>query len=281
MRAREMTACLSLLGLGLFLVGPATAAMVDCQPAQGAGRFSVFLSEPGGSALTPTQLKPFLQRLQFELDRNRDGRWINAPSTDVTFIACPGRAPSLDGQDFDETLVDGLHTRGVLLEVWGTLDAEPGAAAGAPTQLRAQMNYLLVPMQFAANRREADTAPLQRLRYPESGSAHAAAAAQDPVQLIARPLDIDAFVAAAFGYKLLRGRSYELAHANLCRADSLLEAIALRPLTGRSKTELATLRGFVLASAGRAVGEALADPAYPKTGVLRLQAAAKPCAGED
>ena len=277
MRMRWKKAC-----LGLLLTGPglALAAMVDCQPAQGAGRFSVFLSEPGGAALTAAQLKPFLQRLQFELDRNRDGRWINAPSTDVTFVACPGRTPSLDGQDFDETLVDGLHTRGVLLEVWGTLDTEPGSSAGAPPQLRAQMNYLLVPMQFAANLREADPAPLQRLRYPETGAA-AAASVQDPVQLIARPLDIDAFVAAAFGYKLLRGRSYELAHANLCRADSLLEAIALRPLTGRSKTELATLRAFVLASAGRAVREALADPAYPKTGVLRLQAAVKPCAGED
>jgi len=274
-----MNACLSLSGY-LLLAGPAASAMVDCQPAQGAGRFSVFLSEPAGAALTPAQLKPFLQRLQFELDRNRDGRWINAPSTDVTFVACPGRTPSLDGQDFDETLVDGLHTRGVLLEVWGSLDAEPGAAAGAPPQLRAQMNYLLVPMQFAANLREADPAPLQRLRYPEAGAAHAASV-QDPVQLIARPLDIDAFVAAAFGYKLLRSRSYELAHANLCRADSLLEAIALRPLTGRSKTELATLRAFVLASAGRAVREALADAAYPKTGVLRLQAGVKPCAGED
>lgn len=279
MHMKWISVCLRLSGC-IWLAGPAAAAMVDCQPAQGAGRFSVFLSEPAGAALTAAQLKPFLQRLQFELDRNRDGRWINAPSTDVTFVACPGRTPSLDGQDFDETLVDGLHTRGVLLEVWGTLDTEPGAAAGAPPQLRAQMNYLLVPMQFAANLREADPAPLQRLRYPEAGAAHNAGA-QDPVQLIARPLDIDAFVAAAFGYKLLRGRSYELAHANLCRADSLLEAIARRPLTGRSKTEMATLRAFVLASAGRAVREALADPSYPKTGVLRLQVGVKPCAGDD
>ncbi|CAN5237858.1 hypothetical protein BH11PSE10_BH11PSE10_01300 [soil metagenome] len=260
------------------LAGPAAALIVDCPPAQGAGRFSVFLSEPSGGALTAAQLKPFLQRLQFELDRNRDGQWINAPSTDVSFVACPGRAPALDGQDFNATLVDGLQSRGVLLEVWGLFDSEPGVG-GAP-RLSAQMNYLLVPLQFAVNQREAAPTALQRLRYPEAGTA-AQSPVQDPVQLISRPLDIDAFVATAFGYKLLRGRSYEPAHANLCRANSLLETMARRPLAGRSKTELAGLRAFVLESAGRAVREALADPGYSKSGVLRLQNPARPCAGEE
>lgn len=254
----------------VLATGGAQAAIVDCQPAP--GRFTVFLSEPSGSLLSPAQLRQFLEKLQFELDQNRDAQWIKAPSTDVRFVACFGRAPAMDGQDFSRSLVDGLHTRRVLLEVWGLLGSE---GAGAPN---AQMNYLLVPLQQALNQQqEGMPAALQRLRYPEAG----AAPAQDAVQLIARPLDIDAFVAAAFGFKLLLERNHDFAHSNLCRAHSLLQSIAQRPLAGRSKADLTSLRDFVLASAGRAVREALQDPRYPKTGLLRLQDAAKPCAGEE
>jgi hypothetical protein len=260
-----------ILCLAWLLSGAAAqAAMVDCQPA--AGRFTVFLSEPSGSLLAPPQLREFLRQLQFELDQNRDGQWIKSPSTDVRFVACFGRAPELDGQDFSPALVDGLHTRPVLLEVWGALGSEPGGAGPS-----AQMNFLLVPLQQAANQQEGMPAALQRLRYPEAG----AAPVQDPVQLIARPLDIDAFVAAAFGFKLLRERSHELAHSNLCRASSLLARMAQRPLTGRSKADVAALREFVLLSAGRAVREATTDAAYPPLGKLRLQDPVKPCAGKE
>jgi len=253
-----------------LLAAPAAAAIVDCAPPAG-GQFTVFLSEPGpGPALVErAQVRRFLERLQFELDQNRDGRWINAPASQVRFVACFNRAPALDGQDFNATLVEGLHTQRVLLEVWGALANDGGA-------LTAQMNYLLVPIRFAADQREAMPAPLQRLRYPEAG----AAAVSDPVQLIARPLDIDAFVAAALGFKLLREKSLEPAHANLCRAHELLEAIARRPLTGRTKTDVAALDGFVLQSAGEAIRAAVTDPRYPAAGVLRLHDAVKPC-GED
>lgn len=248
---------------------PAAAAIVDCAPA--GGQFTVFLSEPGpGTALAErAQVRRFLERLQFELDQNRDGRWINAPASEVRFVACFNRAPALDGQDFNATLVEGLHSQRVLLEVWGALTSDGGA-------LTAQMNYLLVPIRFAADQRETVPAPLQRLRYPEAG----AAAVTDPVQLIARPLDIDAFVAAALGFKLLREKSLEPAHANLCRAHELLQAIARRPLTGRTRTDVAALDGFVLQSAREALRAAVADGRYPAGGVLRLHDAAKPCGEE-
>ncbi len=260
-----------------LLLGTATAqaAIVDCQPA--AGRFSVFLSEPSGSLLPPgPPLRQFMQQLQFELDQNRDAQWILSPGTDVRFVACHGRAPALDGQDFSPALVDALHTRRVLLEVWGLLSS--GTGADGKPQPQAQMNYLLVPLQKEANEQAqsggAGSAALQRLRYPEAG----AAPAPDPVMLVARPGDIDAFVASAFGFKLLRERSYELAHRNLCRAAQLLAGIARRPLTGRSKSDLAALREQVDGAAGRAVVQALADASYPKTGQLRLHAPpARPC----
>ena len=256
-----------MLFIALLLASPGHAAIVDCQPASGG--FTVFLSEPGGDLLADKpKVRAFLQKLQFELDQNRDGRWIASPATDVRFVACFNRAPALDGSEFGSALIEGLHSQRVLLEVWGALSSEG-------TQANAQMNYLLVPMQFAANQHESAPAALQRLRYPEQGGV----ATPDPVQLIARPLDIDAFVAAAFGFKLLRERQHELAHRNLCRAASLLGAIARRPLAGRSKADVEGLLAFVRSSAGRAVSEARADPAYPPSGMLRLHDAAKPCAG--
>lgn len=275
--ARRWLRRMGLLPLLLLLMpAAARAALVDCQPVS--GRFTVFLSEPSGTLLSqPAQLRQFLQQLQFELDQNRDARWVQSPGTDVRFIACPGRVPALDGQDFGRDIVDALHTRRVLLEVWGLLSSAPGADGKPQTQ--AQMNYLLVPLQQAANEQAGASAAsaLQRLRYPEAG----AAPTSDPVLLIARPADIDAFVASAFGMKLLRERSFELAHRNLCRAGHLLAAIARRPLTGRSRDDLARLREQVRSSAGQAVSQAKADAAYPRTGLLRLRDATTPCDAEE
>ncbi|KQV95552.1 hypothetical protein [Pelomonas sp. Root1237] len=249
----------------------AVAAVVNCAPAP--GRFTVLLSEPSGGAMADrAAIDRFLNKLQFELDQERDEHWINPGATPVAFRACPKRAPALDGSEFSAEVVEQLNDQRVLLEVWGVVDRD-----GTPPVLSAQINYLLVPLRFAADQRETVPTGLQRLRYPEAG----AAPTQDAVQLISKPLDLDAFIASALGLKLLRERAYEPAYANLCRASSLLGAMLKRPLTGRSKTDLAALRDFVRGSASRVLHDALADAAYPKTGPLRLQQAAQPCAGAE
>jgi len=260
---------LALLAL-LLCAAPARAAVVNCPPAP--GRFTVLLSEPSGAALPDrAAVERFLNKLQFELDQERDERWINPGATPVAFRACPKRAPALDGSEFSAALVEQLDDQRVLLEIWGVVDRD-----GTPPALSAQINYLLVPLRAAADRREAVPAGLQRLRYPEAG----AAPTQDAVALVSRPLDLDAFIASALGLKLLRERAWESAHANLCRASSLLGAMLKRPLAGRGKAELAALQGFVQDSAARTLREALADASYAKAGLLRLQDPAKPCAGE-
>ncbi|MEO6280986.1 hypothetical protein [Roseateles sp.] len=254
-----------------LLYAPAQAAVVSCAAAP--GRFTVLLSEPGGDAMPDrAATERFLNKLQFQLDQERDERWINPNATPVAFKACPKRVPALDGSEFSPELVEQLHSQRVLMEVWGVVEREGGVAGGP---LSAQINYLLVPLRFAANQSEIVPSGLQRLRYPEAG----AAPTQDAVQLISKPLDLDAFIASALGLKLLREHAFEPAHANLCRASGLLGAMLKRPLTGRSKTELTALHDFVLSSAGRVLREALADPAYPRTGLLRLQLPAQPCAG--
>lgn len=245
------------------------AAVVNCPPAP--GTFTVLLSEPSGGAMPDrAAVERFLNKLQFELDQARDERWINPGATPVAFRACPRRAPALDGSEFSAEVVEQLNDQRVLLEVWGVVDRD-----GTPPVLSAQINYLLVPLRFAADQREVVPAGLQRLRYPEAG----ATPTQDAVQLVSRPLDLDAFVATALGLKLLRERAFDPAHANLCRAHGLLAAMLKRGLTGRAKTELAALHEHVNASAARVLREALADPAYPKAGLLRLQQPARPCGG--
>jgi hypothetical protein len=95
------------------------------------------------------------------------------------------------------------------------------------------------------------------------------------VQLIARPRDVGAFVAAARGFKLMREESYEAAHRQLCSASALLGVIASRNLTGRTRDEIAALRRFVLESAGRAVTK---RRAAGSGGALALQDDSQPCA---
>lgn len=264
-----MKPLLATAALALLMAAPARATVVNCPPA--AGRFTVLLSEPSGAAMPDrAAVDRFLNKLQFELDQERDERWINPGATPVAFRACPRRAPALDGSEFSADVVEQLNDQRVLLEVWGVVDKD-----GTPPALSAQINYLLVPLRFAADQRETVPAGLQRLRYPEAG----AAPTSDAVQLISKPLDLDAFIASALGLKLLRERAYEPAHANLCRATSLLGAMLKRPITGRSKADLTALHGFVQDSAGRTLREALGDAAYPRAGLLRLQNPAQPCAG--
>jgi hypothetical protein len=254
----------------------AHAAIVECRPTPGS--YTVFLSEPPfptSAFASKDQLRAFLQRLQFELDQGRDGQWVRSPSTDVRFVVCINRAPALDGSEFVPTLVETLHTGRVLLEVWGQLDATRDA--GNPARLWAQINYLLVPIQFASNLNETAPRALQRLEYLDPQ----APPPGDFVQLIARPLDIDAFVAAALGFKLLREKQRELAYSNLCRASSLLGQMTQRKMAPGTLKDLKALHAFVLACASRAAGEAQADAAYSKTGVLRLQDPKQPCAEEE
>jgi len=257
----------------IFTASAVQAQFADCQPVT--PNFSVFLSEPAyttGTFQDQKQLQQFLERLQFELDQEHDARWVKSPSTDVRFVMCFHRAPRLDGQEFVPSVIETMHTRRVLLEIWGNLEAEDGGK-----KITARMNYLLVPLKFAANRNERVPPALQRLVYSDPGTA----SKPDFVELIARPLDIDAFVAAAFGFKLLRERQWDIAHQNLCRAATLLKSIQERSPRGRTGEDIQALRTFVVESAGLAIKNAGVDPKYKKPGLLSLYKPNEPCHGEE
>ena len=266
-------ALLVALPLALTASG-ARADIVECRPAPGG--FTVFLSEPAYTSAafaSKEEMRAFMARLHFQLDQQRDGRWINLPSNDVRFVLCRNRAPEVDGQDFDAKLVESLFTHRVLLEIWGQLEVE--RPAGGPPAPSAQINYLLVPLRYASGSDGSAPTGLQRLLYPDQGEKGAG----DFVQLIAKPIDIDAFVATSLGLRLLREGSWELGHRNLCRANALLQQIEKRPLGKHQKKDLADLRAFVVKSASVAVTESRKKPAI--AGTLALQDPALPCSKEE
>jgi hypothetical protein len=265
------TGIISLLAVISAIPQTSIAAMVECRPHRDA--FSVFLSEPpfpSAAFQTKEEVKEFMQRLQFELDQGRDRHWIQAPTVSkVRFVYCKNRSPEMDGRDFNETIVDGLYSDQVLLEIWGRLGIE------GESKRTAQMNYLLVPIRFAADQHEGAPESLSRLSYSDEGTNGKA----DYVKLISNPIDIDAFVAAAYGFKLLREKNWEPAHLNLCRASALMQRVASRTITPRASEEVVALQRFMLASASNAILEARNDSAYSRSGVLMLHDLKRPCGG--
>jgi hypothetical protein len=267
--------------MALGAVPAAQAGLVACDPV--AGGFTVFLSEPNftkAAFANRDDMLDFMKRLTKQLDDGQDRRWAKSPNPnpEVRFVNCVGRAPLPTGQDFVATVVDTMYGRRVLLEIWGQLDAQDGTAGlRVPS---AELRVLLVPMKYAANRSETTPETLQRLDYVAS----TAVPKPDFVKLVARPQDIDAFVNAALGFKLLRERSHELAHRNLCFASAQLQQLEARQPPGRAREDIAALRGFLLASAAKAV-EAVQNAAPPAAGPavlsrLTLQDPKDPCAQE-
>lgn len=152
--------------LWLFLAIPADAAIIDCRG--GTGRsFTVYLDEPDYAQTAfknDTELRTFMDRLWFFLDQDRDRQWLEERQSAVGFTFCKGRKPSGDGREFDRPLIDLLYNQGVILEIWGTLDAQ--LDNGEPKNRQARIGYLLVPLEFVGT---TDT-PSGRVfvRYPEN-----------------------------------------------------------------------------------------------------------------
>jgi hypothetical protein len=263
--------------LALCLMPAAQAVVRSCDPVPGG--FTVFLSEPEftKSAFKDNDsMRDFMKRLTKQLDDGLDRRWARSPNPnpEIRFVNCVGRSPQRDGQDLDVTVINTMHSGRVLLEIWGQLDAQGNE--GRPQKASAEIRYLLVPMKFYANRSEVVPEPMQRLDYVATE-----ASSPDFVSLIAQRNDIDAFVSAALGFKLLRELNFELAHRNLCFAGAKLEKIRKRLPAGRERDDVSALQAFVFSSATRAIDSArLAPPPGAKPGTvsrLALQDPKDPC----
>lgn len=264
--------CLPLLLWLVLAVAPAAAAIIDCS---GAGRsFTVYLDEPayGQSAFqNDAELRTFMDRLWFFLDQDRDRQWLEESQSPVGFAFCKGRKPSLDGREFDRPLIDLLYNQGVILEIWGTLDAQ--LDNGQPKNRQARIGYLLVPVEFVGP----TATPSGRIfvRYPESPGE----SEDDFLNFFRDSADLDAFIATGLGIRALRSGNLTLAQGNLCQAKLLLEQQARTPnLPARRKTQLLELASFVSESATKAIRSAHDQPG--DLSPLRLLDPNRPCPQE-
>jgi hypothetical protein len=244
----------------------ANAQLIDCDPPE-AGTLVVFLNEPEftqGAFASRAEMMVVFDRLQKHLDQREDLEAILSPDVPVRVARCDKRTPAIDGKDFaSASLVDSLNSRGVLLEIWGMLDAGP----------KAQINYLLVPVRNSANLGETSVSSLLRFNYPMGEIA-----AADYVDLLSNA-DLHAFVATSLGAKALKQRRFELAHEYHCKAGPRLlriqERLGAAPATVPQAQGIERLRVYVTELAGRAVEGAQRQPSTPAH--LKLQKASNPC----
>jgi hypothetical protein len=179
----------------------------------------------------------------------------------LVVVECPGRQPSLDGQEFTPELAETLSDSRVVVEMWGRFDLRSDAG-GARTR-RATVGYVIPPVQHYAGSDAAQ--PIHIVDYPKGGGPIATA------ELTNLP-EMPAFALVGLGTKAARARRYDLAAWAFNRAEGgLLEAqgAAVNP-------DLDSLLGYVRREACQVRADARRDGAY--TGPLKL-GPDRPCPG--
>ncbi len=276
---RTLKRFLSVAGMASFLMSGAAsdAALVDCRPPE-AARFVVFLSEPQYSQnafSTRDQMLRFFNRLQEYLDQRRDSEMAGIKGVDFRVARCEKRVPAIDGHDFTDDVVRNLYDRGVVVEIWGQLDAkQKGGARVTPT---AQINYLLVPVKRGVVAGSERVPGVLRFNYPD-----AEIVATDFVDLVSNG-DLHAFVATAIGVMAFDGEDFALAHEMLCKAGSQLSRTEKRLAQGaetKPQSEgIQRLRAFLRDLASKAIVEARKKPAA--AAFARLLEPSNPCSAQE
>ena len=255
------------------------AVLVDCRPPE-AARFVVFLSEP---EFTPNafskreEMLRFFNRLQEYLDQRRDSEMAGIKGVDFRVARCEKRVPAIDGHDFTNDVVRNLYDRGVVVEIWGTLDAkQQGGNRVSPT---AQINYLLVPIKRGIVAGSEKVPGVHRFNYPD-----AEIVATDFVDLVSN-MDLHAFVATAIGVMAFDGEDFALAHEMLCKAGSQLsrteKRLALKAETKPQSEGIQQLRAFLRDLAGKAIAEARKKPSAAVPTFARLLEPGNPCSAQE
>ena len=278
MHALKVLLHLSSFAVLLLSNAVAQAAMVDCRPPE-AARFVVFLSEPQYSPTAFSKREDmlrFFNRLQEYLDQRRDSEMAGIKRIDFRVARCEKRVPAPDGHDFTNDVVRNLYDRGVVVEIWGTLDVKQ--QGGKPVSPTAQINYLLVPVKRGVVEGSDKVPGIHRFNYPD-----AEIVATDFVDLISN-MDLHAFVATAIGVMAFDGEDFALAHEMLCKAGSQLsrteKRLALKAETKSQSEGIQQLRVFLRDLAGKAIVEARQKPSAAVPAFARLLEPSNPCSEE-
>jgi hypothetical protein len=203
----------------------------------------VFLADSSAANPATQQL---LNRLRAKLKTDFVALKATSPLP-LSVVQCDGRRPTGES-NFRAAVVDGLNSRNVLLEVWGSVDTADTSGADA------SIGFVLIPVRKAK-----DLSGLYNIRYTTR-----AAGVDGLLGLIGGAPETRAFFDIASGVKAYKERRYNEAYDCLCRAKT-----TVADLRGQGVgTEQAALMSYVQDLATKTVREAIADSTYQQR--LRL-----------
>jgi hypothetical protein len=211
--------------LALSIAGPVSAQLVNCRGIGTSAPFKIALDDivtTGSAADQGAVLDRLVFKLRSELDAAIQESGLTA-EIQYDVFACPNRRPR--PSDFESELIAQLNLSNVLLEVFGSVSASQGRAAGA------LITFAVIPVRLYG----ADHTPgVYTVEYPRHGSA---ATYREIVDLFAREVEPKVFLNVALGIKLMKSKKHELAARCFRQANFVLSK-----MTGPG---MASLKKFV------------------------------------
>ena len=212
MRYMKLPALLSLASAQLL------GQLVDCNV--GPGGYKILLDDvvySGPASYATADQKLFMSRLKVKLISDLEALKVQT-KLPISVVRCEGRRPA-DVSDFRVSLVDGLNSRNVLVEMWGNI------VAVSPSAADTAIGFALIPVRYY----ERDTADLPGVYIARYNTRVISSAKL--LEVIGASRELKVFVLVAGGTKALRERRYNEAYASLCDASQqagLLKADGLQ-----------------------------------------------------
>jgi hypothetical protein len=252
-----------ILVAALLVAAPASAELRNCPKLAGDTNAYKVVLDDFSFASTAAGNDPDLAALKNDLQFNFGAQLRTITSAaqklnrdlavPLVVVECPGRQPSLDGQEFTPELAETLSDNRVVVEMWGRFDLRNDTVG--KTTRRATVGYVIPPVQHYAG--SEDAPPIHVLDYPKSGTVVAAA------ELTNLP-EMPAFALVGLGTKAARAKRYDLASWAFNRAEgSLLDA-----QRAAANPDLEALLDYVRREACKVRADARRDSTY--TGPLKL-----------
>lgn len=263
---------LSILSL-LVICQPASAQIIDCTESRQGGVYQVYLDEPSYTAdavESDEDLQNLMGRLVFRLSSVLEGVMEDMGITVPCVISyCEGRKPR-GVSDFNKDMVEKLHSRDVILEVWGSLDTRTEESDSLLHEAR--IYYLLIPVWIETYGRPVQ--PGMQFAEYTSGSSSTAGKHLD---LLQDAPEMRIFVEIGIGINLLLNEEYDEARKFLCSARLQLEQFLRSALPdGPSERETALIE-YVDQVARQTVSMAKSNPHYQDALRLIADDAECPC----
>jgi hypothetical protein len=230
----------------LAVLGHVALAEAQIRPCAGVAEpgFKILLDDIAASGGTPS---PLVDLLAARLDANLEQLRVESGPT-VKVLRCVNRRPASTAA-FTRPLVQDLNAQRVVLEVWGTTAQ---VEAEGEKYHEAAIGYVVVPIRF---HEFASAEPPGAFVVPRR--VKSLATLDDLVRLVDQAGALSAYAAVGAGTRLLRSLEYDKARAQLCKAQTLLEALDAGPGAPN-----ASLLGYVRRLASDTVAAARADANY-------------------